>query len=76
MSNSQLQLAYSIREACAIACAGRTTLYEAIRCGALRAVKRGKRTLILAEDLRRWVETLPTVTVALGCEKEDRGAAC
>lgn len=54
-------LAHSIPEACSIACAGRTALYEAIRSGALRAVKRGRRTLLLDEDLRRWVQSLPPV---------------
>lgn len=56
-------LVHSIPEACSIACAGRTALYEAIRTGALRAVKRGRRTLILDEDLRRWVQNLPQVSM-------------
>jgi excisionase family DNA binding protein len=54
-------LAYTISEACAEARAGRTALYEAIRAGALTARKRGRRTLILADDLRRWIEALPAV---------------
>jgi excisionase family DNA binding protein len=54
-------LAYSIAEACAVARAGRTAIYQAIRDGELKARKRGRRTLILADDLRRWIEGLPTV---------------
>jgi excisionase family DNA binding protein len=54
-------LAYTLAEACEAARVGRTALYAAIRTGTLRAVKRGSRTLVLADDLRRYLESLPTV---------------
>jgi excisionase family DNA binding protein len=56
-------LVHSIAAACEAADTGRTALYEAINSGGLRAVKRGRRTLILDDDLRRWVQTLPQVAV-------------
>ena len=55
------QIAYTIKEACTVSRAGRTTLYGAIRRGDLIARKLGKKTLILEDELRRWIEELPTV---------------
>jgi excisionase family DNA binding protein len=58
------QLAYSINEATKVAKVGRNTLHLAVNSGALRARKLGKKTLILPEDLQRWLEALPDFTPA------------
>jgi excisionase family DNA binding protein len=55
------QLALTVAEACAAARVGKTALYEAIARGVLVARKRGRRTLVLAADLKLWVEQLPPI---------------
>jgi excisionase family DNA binding protein len=49
----------SILEACAVAGIGRTKIYQAITDGTLKARKCGKRTLILREELSRFLTSLP-----------------
>jgi excisionase family DNA binding protein len=51
-------LAYSIAEACEVARIDRTSIYEAINSGKLIARKNGRRTVILSDDLRRWLQSL------------------
>ena len=54
-------LAYTIAEACTVTRTGKTALYEAIKTGELRAVKRGRRTLVLPADLEGWIAKFPPV---------------
>jgi excisionase family DNA binding protein len=58
------KIAHSIDGACEAADVGRTSIYEAIRAGDLKARKLGRRTIILDEDLRAWLAALPLATEA------------
>jgi excisionase family DNA binding protein len=64
-------LAYTIAEACTATRTGRTALYEAINSGQLRAVKRGRRTLVLAEDLRDWISRFPAIEITTADQSAD-----
>jgi excisionase family DNA binding protein len=54
--------ALSISEVCAVVGVGRTKIYEAIANGGLKARKVGNRTLVLKDDLRQFLESLPLST--------------
>ena len=53
------KLTYSIPDICAAGNFGRTTAFNAIKTGALRAVKIGRRTVVLDEDFRDFLKSLP-----------------
>jgi len=55
----------TINEACQASRTGRTALYAAIKSGHLPARKRGSRTMILANDLKQWVESFPKIEPAV-----------
>ena len=54
----------TIHEACTFSGIGKTKLYEAINSGKLKARKAGKRTLILSDDLRDYLSSLPLMVRA------------
>jgi excisionase family DNA binding protein len=61
----QKVLAYTIKDACRASGLGRTTVYAAVKAGALSVRKCGRRSLILAADLEQFLLTLPTSSSGL-----------
>ena len=59
-----MKLAYTVDDFAAATGLGRTRLYEAIRNRQLRARKYGKRTVILVEDGRAFLASLPELRAA------------
>ncbi len=58
--------AFTIKEVVAAGGGCRSTVYEAIAAGKLKARKRGRSTVILAPDFTEYLENLP----AFGAEEE------
>ncbi len=52
-------LAYRVKEACDKLSISRSTLYEEIAAGRLKAVKCGSRTLIPTAAAKSWLHSLP-----------------
>lgn len=57
----QAPIAHTVKDACDLTGLGRSTIYEAIKAGRLKPRKCGNRTLILHEDLKRFIESLPAL---------------
>lgn len=63
-------VAYSLNEAAKLIGIGKTRLYEEIGSKRLRAVKVGKRTLILSSDIQAWLSSLPVADMRSGQRTE------
>jgi excisionase family DNA binding protein len=55
------KMAFSIDEAAQQANVCRDSIYAAIRSGQLEAKKAGRRTLVMADALRRYLDALPSL---------------
>ncbi|MBZ9894243.1 helix-turn-helix domain-containing protein [Mesorhizobium sp. BR1-1-6] len=64
MTLQEDKLGYSPEEAAAVMGSGRTNIFRAIKNGSLKARKFGRRTVILRDDLKAFLETLPEKKVA------------
>ena len=56
---------FSIPEACLIIGAGRSSVYEALNAGELTARKMGRRTIILKQELLRFLSELPAANFGI-----------
>jgi excisionase family DNA binding protein len=63
-----IRLAFTVSEAAQTSSIGRTAIFEAIRSGKLVARKYGRRTLIAADDLKAFLNNLPS-----SCPKTNLG---
>ncbi len=53
------KLAYTVKDLVAGGVGSRSTVYEALKSGALKAKKRGKSTIILPDYLEEYLQNLP-----------------
>ena len=61
MDDKVTKMAFSIDEAAMRAGLGRDAIYSAVREGKLEAKKMGRRTLVTADALRRYLDNLPSL---------------
>jgi excisionase family DNA binding protein len=67
--------AFAVREFCARYGICRDTFYEEVRRGRLRALKLGKKTIVLKVDAESWAKSLPALQLvsAAGVPLPSRG---
>lgn len=53
-----MQISFSVEEVTKMTGLGRTKIYEALQSGELKARKFGKRTIILKDDLNKFLDNL------------------
>jgi excisionase family DNA binding protein len=53
------KLAFSISELAELASVGRSFIYEEIKSGRLKLKKAGRRSLILCDEAKAWLEAMP-----------------
>lgn len=58
---TQPKLALSVQDFCAACSIGRSKFYQERAAGRIKVLKAGKRTLIAATEVDRWLNSLPTV---------------
>jgi hypothetical protein len=58
-----LKQAYQLSELTELGHGSRSYLYVEIAEGRLRAVKRGRRTIVLVDDLNKWLDKLPEAEI-------------
>ena len=54
------RMAFGPNEAARIIGVSRTTVFEELKAGRLRGIKCGRRTIIAAAELQRWMDALPS----------------
>lgn len=59
MEEKTERLLYSVEEAIVLIGLGKTKVYQLISSGELEAVKCGRRTLVTAQAVQKWISQLP-----------------
>ncbi len=67
----QIKRAFPLKEFCERYAVGRTTAYQEIASGRLRALKVGRRTVIADRDAEAWLSALPELKASHGRKPRD-----